>query len=465
MTAIFQVFFQGDTLKTILSFVVVIGILILVHEMGHFLVARWMGVGVERFSIGFGPVLLRWRGKETEYCLSAIPMGGYVKMMGEESPLEGGGAGTVDPAKSFSLKPVAARFLIVFAGPGMNFVLAAAIFTAVFMIVGRPVLPSTIGRIKAGGSAAQAGLRTGDRVTAVDGTPVAHWEDVERAIQASGGETRQIAFSRDGREQRVALTPAPTKVRDVFGDEREVWDIGAGPVAPARIGETQPGYPAAKVGLRAGDVVVAVDGNPVLSWDEMAEAIHKRPGKATQITIEREGRSLTVSVVPQAFKERGPSGQEVEIGRIGIIGPGAVSYVRSNPVQAVWQGGARTWDMTVLTARGLWKLVTRQLPASTIGGPIQIAVVAGEQAKQGLMSLAFFTAVISVNLALLNLLPVPILDGGHLFFFLIEGIVGRPLSLRKREVAQQVGLFLLLLLMVFAVYNDLTRIDFLRFFR
>jgi len=210
--------------------------------------------------------------------------------------------------------------------------------------------------------------------------------------------------------------------------------------------------------------VVAVDGNAVLSWDEMAEAIHKRAGKPMELTIERAGRSLTVSVVPQAFKERDPSGQEIEIGRIGI-GPAAVSYLRSNPIQAVWYGVARTWDMTVLTARGLWKLVTRQLPASTIGGPIQIAVVAGEQAKQGLMSLAFFTAVISVNLALLNLLPVPILDGGHLFFFVIEGILGRPLSLRKREVAQQVGLFLLLLLMVFAVYNDLTRIDFLRFFK
>ncbi|MEK7709391.1 MAG: RIP metalloprotease RseP, partial [candidate division NC10 bacterium] len=305
---------------------------------------------------------------------------------------------------------------------------------------------------------------TGDRVTGVDGVPVTNWEDLLGAIQASGGETRQIAFSRDGREQRVALTPARTKVRDVFGDEREVWDIGAGPFIPARIGEIQPGYPAAKVGLRGGDVVVAVDGNAVLSWDEMAEAIRNRAGKPIELTIERAGRSLTVSVVPQAFKERGPSGQEVEIGRIGI-GPAAVSYLRSNPIQAVWHGGARTWDITVLTARGLWKLVTRQLPASTIGGPIQIAVVAGEQAKQGLLSLAFFTAVISVNLALLNLLPVPILDGGHLFFFVIEGILGRPLSLRKREVAQQVGLFLLLLLMVFAVYNDLTRIDFLRFFR
>ena len=154
-------------MTTILSFVVVIGILILIHELGHFLVARWVGVGVERFSIGFGPVLLRWRGRETEYCLSAIPMGGYVKMMGEESPLEGGGSGVVDPAKSFALKPIAARFLIVFAGPGMNFVLAAAILAAVFMIVGRPVLPSTLGRIKPDGPAALAGLRTGDRVTEI----------------------------------------------------------------------------------------------------------------------------------------------------------------------------------------------------------------------------------------------------------------------------------------------------------
>ena len=164
-------------MATILSFVVVIGILILIHELGHFLVARWTGVGVERFSIGFGPVLLRWKGKETEYCLSAIPMGGYVKMMGEENPLEGGGSETVDPAKSFALKPLPARFLIVFAGPGMNLVLAAAIFAAVFMIVGRPVLPSALGRIQDGGPAALAGLRTGDRVTAVDGSPVTNWED------------------------------------------------------------------------------------------------------------------------------------------------------------------------------------------------------------------------------------------------------------------------------------------------
>lgn len=452
-------------MATLLSFVVVIGVLILIHELGHFIVARWMGVGVDRFSIGFGPVLLRWRGKETEYCLSTIPMGGYVKMMGEESPLEGGGTGTVDPAKSFSLKPVWARFLIVFAGPGMNFALAAAIFAGVFVIVGRPVLPSTLGRVQPDGPAAQAGLRTGDRVTAVDQMRVAHWEDLVNAIQASGGETRQVTFTRGDREQRTALTPARTKGRDIFGDELETWDIGARPFAPAKIGEVLPGYPAAAVGLRAGDTVLALEGTPVFSWDELAEAIHQRAGKRTELTVERGGQSLRVTLVPRAFKERGPSGEEIEIGRIGIGPASVVTYVRLNPLSAVGQGLVRAWDMTALTAVGLWKLLNRQLPASTIGGPIQIAMAAGEQAKQGVTTLAFFTAVISVNLALLNLLPVPMLDGGHLFFFAIEAIRGRPVSLKKREVAQQVGFFLLMLLMVFAVYNDLARLDFFRLFR
>ncbi|MBI2554116.1 MAG: site-2 protease family protein [Candidatus Rokubacteria bacterium] len=208
-------------LSFVVPFVVVIGVLILIHELGHFIVARRMGVGVERFSIGFGPILLRWRGKETEYCLSAVPLGGYVKMMGEENPLEGEGSGVVDPAKSFSLKPLAARFLIVFAGPGMNFVLAAVIFAALFMVVGRPVLPSTVGPIRDGGPAAKAGLRGGDRITAVDVTPVASWEDLLGAIQAGGGETRQITFVRDGREHRAALTPAPSAGRSSLARGRQ----------------------------------------------------------------------------------------------------------------------------------------------------------------------------------------------------------------------------------------------------
>lgn len=452
-------------MTTILSFVVVIGILILIHELGHFLVARWAGVGVERFSIGFGPVLLRWRGKETEYCLSAVPMGGYVKMMGEENPLEGGGSGTADPAKSFALKPLRSRFLIVFAGPGMNLVLAAAIFTGVFMLAGRPVLPSTLGKIREDGPAARAGLRMGDRITSIDGVAVGNWEDLLKLVQAGQGRTRQVAFVRDGGARETALTPAPTRARDIFGEEQETWDIGARPFVPAKIGEVLPGYPAAKAGLQPGDSVVALEGKPVLAWDELAEAIQKRAGRPTGLTVERNGQSLSITVVPQAVKDRGASGEEVEVGRIGISPAAAVIYLRLNPLAAAWQGLVKTWDITALTAIVLWKLITLQLPASTIGGPIQIAVAAGEQAKLGLTSLAFFAAAISINLAVLNLLPVPMLDGGHLLFFVIEGVRGRPLSLRKREVAQQVGLFLLLLLMVFAVYNDLARIDFFHFFK
>jgi regulator of sigma E protease len=451
---------------SIVWFVIVIGVLILVHELGHFAMARLAGVGVERFSIGFGPVLWRFRGKETEYCVSAIPMGGYVKMMGDdENPLEGGATGAVDPARSFNGKPLWIRFLIVFAGPAMNFLLAAAIFALVFMVVGRPVLPAVVGRVVEGGPAAQAGLRTGDRIVAVDGQPVQYWDEVLRAIQRQRGETLQLAVRSEAGERKVAVTPAASTVRDLFGEDQRAWDLGARPFTPPTVGEVVAGMPAATAGLRAGDTVISVDGRPVLSWDELAEAIHSRAGLKTSLEVRRGGETLRLTVVPTAVKDRRPDGKEVEVGRIGISPAVGTTYVRSNPVLAVGEGVARTVEVTWLTAVGLYKIIVGQLDRSNIGGPIQIAVAAGEQARQGLPSLAFFTAVISVNLFLLNLLPVPMLDGGHLLFFLCEAVLGRPLSVRKREVAQQVGFVLLILLMVFAVYNDLMRIDVLRFFR
>ncbi len=227
-----------------------------------------------------------------------------------------------------------------------------------------------------------------------------------------------------------------------------------------------PDSPAAAAGLRAGDTVLAVNGAPVYSPAELTETIQKNPGKRIELLVERAGAPLTIPVVPNLVKEKTAAGKEVEIGRIGIsVSTQAVSYLRSNPIAAVGQGAVQTWEMTELTAVGLWRLITRQLPASMIGGPIQIATEAGRQAREGPTSLAFFTAVISVNLALLNLLPVPMLDGGHLLFFVIEAILGRPLSLKKREIAQQVGFFLLMLLMVFAVYNDLARTELFKFLR
>ena len=221
----------------IVSFVVVIGILILIHELGHFFVARWCGVGVERFSIGFGPVLFRWRGKETEYVLSAIPMGGYVKMMGEENPLEGGAALPFDAKKAFALKPLWARFLIVFAGPGMNFVLAAFIFAVVLATVGRPVWPAAVGKVTEASPAAAAGLRTGDVITALNDKSVAYWEDLERAVAESNGRPLTLRVRRADAEQALTLTPRRKAVTDpIFKESREVWDIGAGPQLIPQIG-------------------------------------------------------------------------------------------------------------------------------------------------------------------------------------------------------------------------------------
>ncbi len=454
-------------LLVVLRFVVVIGILILVHELGHFFVARWTGVGVERFSIGFGPVLLRWRGKETEYVLSAIPMGGYVKMVGEENPLEGGGGTTDDASKAFSLKPLWARFLIVFAGPAMNLVLAAVIFAVVLATLGRAVWPAVVGKVAENSPAAAVGLRTGDTIVAVNGQPVAYWEDLDRAIAGSNGRPLELRARRDGAEVTMTATPRLRSVPDpVFREPRETWDIGAGPQLLPVITSVGPRSPAERAGLKPGDVVLAVAGQPLYTHEDLLEAIRTRPNESFAITIEREGKPLTLSVTPEPVKERTPAGEELTVGKIQAgLAPKAVRFEPYPPLTALGQGAVKTWDMTVLTAKGLWKLVSRQIDLSNIGGPIQIATETTRQANEGLVSVAVFVAVISVNLAVLNLLPIPMLDGGHLLFFIIEAILGRPLSLRKREVAQQVGFVLLMMIMVFALYNDLTRLNVFKFFR
>ena len=448
-------------LLVILRFVVVIGILILVHELGHFFVARWTGVGVERFSIGFGPVLLRWRGRETEYVLSAIPMGGYVKMMGEENPLEGGGGTIEDSSRAFALKPLWARFLIVFAGPAMNLVLAAVIFAIVLGTLGRAVWPAAVGKVAESSPAAAAGLRTGDTIVAVNGQPLAYWEDLDRAVAQSSGRPLALRVRRDGAEQTVTVTPQLRSVPDpIFREPRQAWDLGAGPQLLPSITSVGPGSPAERAGLRPGDVVVAVAGQALYTHEDLLEAIRARPGQSFELSVERDGKPLTLTVTPEPVKERTPAGEEVTVGKIQAgLAPKAVKFEPYAPITAIGQGVVKTWDMTVLTARGLWKLVTRQIDLSNIGGPIQIATETTRQANEGIVSVAVFVAVISVNLAVLNLLPIPMLDGGHLLFFVIEAILGRPLSLRKREVAQQVGFVLLMVIMVFALYNDLTRLN------
>ncbi len=216
--------------------------------------------------------------------------------------------------------------------------------------------------------------------------------------------------------------------------------------------------PAADAGIQPRDRIVALNGKPIETWDELAETISMRAGEALTLRIERGGSQMDLTVTPRVEVDKDALGNETKVGRIGIATATSETFKRSDPLTSAARGVARTWDVTVITVVSIWKLITGTIPASNIGGPLQISMVAGQQAQQGLVSYAFFVALISVNLAILNLLPVPMLDGGHLLFFAIEAVLGRPLSLRKREIAQQIGLALLLLLMVFALFNDLTRL-------
>ena len=334
------------------------------------------------------------------------------------------------------------------------------------MIVGRPVLPPVIGRVAPDGAAAKVGLAPGDKVSALDGRPVKYWEDVLRAIQDGEGRAMELTVTGPaGAERKVTVTPARVKERDIFGDEREVWDVGLGPYIAPIIGDVVSGFPAAQSGLRAGDTVVEIEGRPVQSWIDLAESINRaaRPahpaGGAAGWRARHHHADPARGQGPRARREGGRGGADRHQPRPRRHLCAGQPHRRAAGRCAEDGGGHRAHRHGLVEDRGgpARPLQYRRAHPDRAGG--------GEQARQGLPSLAFFTAVISVNLALLNLLPVPMLDGGHLLFFVCEAILGRPLSLRKREVAQQVGFVLLMMLMVYAVYNDLVRIDVFRFFR
>ena len=346
-----------------IPFLVLLGILVFVHELGHFLVAKKLGIKVLKFSLGFGPPLLSRRWGETEYLISAVPLGGYVKLFGEDPAEE---LDAEETRRSFSARPVWHRIGVVVAGPLMNFVLAVVVFS-VLSLFGSPVPLPVIGEVSADMPAAAAGIESGDRVVAINGEVVETWEDLARLVVASGGDQIDVVVAR--------------------GEETLTFQI-----TPAR----------------------------------------------------RNGHNLL--------------GEEVEKPMIGVAPSGEV-VVKRHPVwQAPWIGVLETVKWTGLTLDVLRKMVLGQVSPRTLGGPIAIAQMAGETARAGLLSFLFLVAVLSVNLGVLNLLPIPILDGGHMLFFVIEAVRGKEVSLRNREVAQQIGLAILLLLMVYVFYNDIVRI-------
>ncbi|MEW6266076.1 MAG: RIP metalloprotease RseP [Thermodesulfobacteriota bacterium] len=442
---------------TLTSTLVLLGLLIFVHELGHFLAAKALGVRVERFSLGFPPKMIGRRIGETEYMLSWIPLGGYVKMFGEH-PGEEDSVPVEERPFSFSHQPTWARFLIVTAGPAFNFIFAFLVFWVIYASSGLPHLPAVVGRVAEGRPAALAGIAAGDRITTVNGRPVQYFDQVTEAIELSEGRPLEITFERQGRTMTVKVIPELVPGSNIFGEEIKEYDLGLDPFLSAHIGQVQPGLPADLAGLMAGDKIIRLDSRPVRDWYDVLEGVQTSRGRKMEIVVERGGRAVQTLVTPRLVNPAETIGQTKPVYRIGIERRDDTVVEKIGPLTALYYGAVETWGLTKLTVISVVKLVQAKLSVKTLGGPIFIAELAGKQAKAGLLPLLRLAALLSLNLGILNLLPIPVLDGGHIFFFFLEAVFRRPISLRIRERAQQAGLVFLLLFMAFIFYNDLSRL-------
>ena len=439
-------------------FLVVLGVLVAFHELGHFLAARWVGVKVLKFSLGFGPKLFGRQIGETEYLLSAIPLGGYVKLFGED---ETEATTREDRARSFAHQRLWGKVLIVAAGPGFNFILAYFIFAG-WLATGAPLFVPTfqdltpdIEAMVPGSPADTAGIQIGDHVSRVNGQAISTRTELFDAVAKSNGQALTLEIKRDGQVKTLTVTPTTAPGPRASAQEPGYY-LGVEETPPL-VTSVMQGSPAMKAGLQAGDRVVNIEGQTIHTWSQMTGIVKENPNRQLQVEVLREGHRVSLTVIP-SFEKAMVNGQPVEVGKIGISGPGRSIMRSSTPLMSLYDGLGATWGWTELTAIGLYKMIVGDISSKNIGGPLTIANISGEAAAQGASSVVFLIAILSINLGVLNLLPIPILDGGHLLFFLIEGILRKPLGERQREVAQQAGLVLLVGVMIFAFWNDLERI-------
>ncbi|SPP66818.1 RIP metalloprotease RseP [Nitrospira lenta] len=451
-----------DTLWVLMQkawwFLIVLGVLVAFHELGHFLAARWVGVKVLKFSLGFGPKIFGRQVGETEYLLSAIPLGGYVKLFGED---ETEASTPEDRRRSFAHQGLWGKVLIVAAGPGFNFILAYLIFAG-WLSTGSPLFVPTfrdlspdIEALVPGSPASSAGMEIGDHITKVNGKEISTRTELLDAVAHSKGEAISLEIKRGTQVKPLSVIPVPLQGQQASPDE-PLYTIGVEETPPL-VTSVMHGLPASTAGFQAGDRVIGIEGQTIYTWLQMTAIVRDSPSKSLHVDVLRNGQRIPLVVTPSSEKAT-VNGQAVEIGKIGISGPGRSLMHSDNPLQAIYQGLDATWGWTELTAIGLYKMVVGDISSKNIGGPLTIANISGEAASQGASSVIFLIAILSINLGVLNLLPIPILDGGHLLFFLIEGILRKPLGDRQREIAQQAGLVLLVGVMIFAFWNDLERI-------
>ncbi|MDQ8697516.1 RIP metalloprotease RseP [Hyphomicrobium sp. LHD-15] len=446
----------------ILAFLFVLSVVVFFHELGHFLVARWCGVTVTTFSIGFGRELWGFYDRHgTRWRVAAIPLGGYVKFLDDANvasqPSGGEPLSPEQQAGSFHGKPVWQRALVVAAGPIANFLIAALIYTAVNVTYGVSMISARVDEVVAGMPAEKAGLKSGDVITDIDGWSIETFDDVVRIVAASSGRLLTMTVDRNGESLTFPVQPHMRDQKDDLGVTIRLGDIGIRRNIPARIGAVIPDSPAAKAGFAAGDVITGIDGAQISSFEDVINAVGPAAGRALAVTVERKGTPHTLEVVPQSTPTTQADGKVIERGRIGVA-PDRPEPVSVSAVEAVRLGVRETYANIVQTITGIADIVTQRQSADQVGGPILMAEVTARVVEMGWEPLLRWTALISANIGLLNLLPIPVLDGGHLVFYAIEAIRRRPLSQRVQEIGFQIGIALVLMLVVFVNLNDLMRL-------
>ncbi|MEP7073331.1 MAG: RIP metalloprotease RseP [Nitrosospira sp.] len=448
--------------STLVAFVVALGLLIVFHEFGHYLVARWCGVKVMRFSIGFGHPLLRkrWGKDETEWVVAAFPLGGYVKMLDEREDE----VAPEDLTRSFNRKPVAHRFAIVAAGPIANFLLAIVLYWLLFML-GVSGMKPIVGPVTPATPAEFANFKMGETITKIGAESVATWQDarwllLSHAVERSPSVTVET-LSKEGEVASHRLDLSGIEADDLDADFLK--KIGLSVYQPAMkpiVAQVVSDSAGNRAGLLAGDEILAVNGKKITLWEELVQQIRVSPGIPLTLEIRRGATVIDIEVIPDAHTESGE-----KIGKIGIGPQIDRNELEKLLVEISYPAGTamvrainKTWETSVFTLRMLWKMVAGEVSWKNVSGPITIADYAGKSAQMGLSSYLAFLALISISLGVLNLLPIPMLDGGHLMYYVIEIVKGSPLSVRATEIGQQVGMLLLFSLMAFAIYNDVSRL-------
>ncbi|MDI1301064.1 MAG: RIP metalloprotease RseP [bacterium] len=451
-----------NVIYMVLAAIIVLGPLIAIHEFGHFWVARRVGVKVMTFSIGFGPAFLKWKDRQgTQYQIAAIPLGGFVRMADERE----GEVAPEDLPRAFNRQPVWARMAIVAAGPLINLVFAVFLYWIIFL-QGTETLRPIIGRVLPGTPAAMAGIKSGDEVLAIDGKTVGDWEAINYALIDRMGESGELRLRLRHQAGEPARNVALPLHRFLSGKEvdpfREVGFMPWQPPLQPVLGEVVAGGAGDRQGLKAGDRILAVDGKPITSWQDFVEVVRVQPEQALVATIQRDARILTLKLTPVAEKDA----QGIMRGRLGIVlkeqklvYPAAYRQsIHHGPVDALALAAAKTGKLIMFTLDSMGKMLQGLISVNNLSGPITIAKVAGQSAALGWEALLGFMALLSVSLGVLNLLPIPVLDGGHLVYHAIEGVIGRPVSERMQMLGLRIGVALLMSLMLLAIFNDLSRL-------